>query len=465
MECNAASDRRDRRRALRARASRRREAETDVRSTAVKRGRRALVLLLALTGPLSMRAETLGEAWAVALAGDWTLASAQSRVAAAEAGVGAARAERWPALGIRVDALGLDSTPAFDFSGAGLPLQMPLFDGSRLFLSTATVMLPLYTSGLTRATIDAAEADLDARRLATSALAQQVKLSVAARYVGVLRAESALTAANARAVSLAAHLREVEDLYQGGSVARNDLLAAIVSLADAEQSLLQARNGLDFSRAAYNRALGRPLDAAVEVDGALPGVDPSIDTGTLEAVTELALTERDELRGLAASAGMFSARAESIAAAARPQLALTGGYVRLDNEFLNRDDYWLLGVGVRWNAFDGGRSRERANALTLESEAVRRQQKEFESMLALEVRQAWLSRAEAEQRLIVTGRAVEQAEENLRVAGDRYRNGEGTNSDVLDAEALRNLSVNNFDGARYDAALGLYQLAYAVGRL
>jgi len=60
---------------------------------------------------------------------------------------------------------------------------------------------------------------------------------------------------------------------------------------------------------------------------------------------------------------------------------------------------------------------------------------------------------------------VQQAEENLRVVRDRYRNGEGTNSDVLDAEALRTASLGNLDTARYDASLAELSLARAVGSL
>src|SRR5690606_3363256 len=119
-------------------------------------------------------------------------------------------------------------------------------------------------------------------------------------------------------------------------------------------------------------------------------------------------------------------------AASRPQLALSGGYARLENEFLNRDDFWAVGIGMQWNAFDGGRSRNRASALSLQSEALRRERRDLESLIALEVREAWLNRAETERRIAVTERALEQAEENLRVARDRYRNGEGTNGEVLD---------------------------------
>src|SRR5690606_23611150 len=155
---------------------------------------------------------------------------------------------------------------------------------------------------------------------------------------------------------------------------------------------------------------------------------------TLENLTAIAIDRRSELRRLASAADAIAAQGEAARAATRPQLALTGGYVRLENEFLNRDDFWAVGVGVNWQAFDGGRSRTRAASLSLQARALRDQQRDLETMIALEVREAWLARQETAERVAVAERALEQADENLRVARDRYRNGEGTNTEVLDAE-------------------------------
>ena len=53
----------------------------------------------------------------------------------------------------------------------------------------------------------------------------------------------------------------------------------------------------------------------------------------------------------------------------------------------------------------------------------------------------WLAVEDASQRLDTARAARAQADENLRVARDRYRNGVGTHTEVLDAEALRAQAV------------------------
>jgi outer membrane protein TolC len=164
----------------------------------------------------------------------------------------------------------------------------------------------------------------------------------------VLRAESALAVAESTAASLRAHLADVESMFDSGAVARNDYLAAAVSLADSEQRLLQARNGLDLANAAYNRALGRTLDSPVDLDEQLPNIDAAINPDSLESLTALALANRDELSGLQAAADAYRSQSDAKRAETLPQLAVTGGYVSLPNDFLNQDDYWMIGIGLQW---------------------------------------------------------------------------------------------------------------------
>lgn len=291
------------------------------------------------------------------------------------------------------------------------------------------------------------------------------RLAVAESFVNVLRARSGLQVAESHAVSLQAHARDVEDMYRAGQVPRNDFLSASVALADAQQQQLRARNQLDIARAAYNRRLSRDLTAEVDLDESLPVTALPLQGHDLDSLTGLALQGRPELSGLDAYRSALQAQARATRARNLPQLALTGGYTFLENQFLNQEDFWMVGVGLRWDLFDSGRTRHQVQALSHRARAVEQQRSDLEGLVALQVRQSWLQAEEARQRVQVTRQAVEQAEENLRVVRDRYRNGEGTNTEVLDAESLRNLSLGNYDNARFDAELSRIRLARSAGLL
>jgi len=409
--------------------------------------------------------ETLQEAWQIATAEDLTIEAAELRVTAAEAELSAAKGGRWPALVASANVSSFNETPAFDFSGAGLPGQLPLFSGSSQLTADARVTWPIFTSGMLSNSVQAAELGVNAQRKQAAAHSQDVRLNVAAAYVGVLRARSELGVADSQVRSLAQHVDDVDDMFTTGAVAKNDLLAAQVSLAAARQRQLQAQNNVDLAAAVYNKALGRPLADVVSLDEDLPGLDSRLDINSLQALTELAFSNREELDGLHSAADATGARAESTRARSRPQLALIGGYTAMENDFLNREDFWSVGVGFQWAIFDSSRSRDKANALSLQSSALYREYRDLQSVIELQVRSSWLQLNETNARIKLASHAVEQADENLRVVRDRYRNGEGTNTEVLDAEGLRTLSRSNYDNAQYDAAFARYRLQRATGTL
>ena len=112
-----------------------------------------------------------------------------------------------------------------------------------------------------------------------------------------------------------------------------------------------------------------------------------------------------------------------------------------------------------------GRARNDANALDEKAEALIHMSRDAESMIALEVRQCWLELETARQRVQVAHQATAQADENLRVARDRYQHQVGTNTEVLDAETLRVQAYTNLFDSSYQAVLAGLRLRRAVGTL
>lgn len=419
------------------------------------------ITLLALAVP--GLAETLDDAWAAAVSSHRQIEAAGAMRDAASFELEQARSVRLPQLGISSGYTRLDKAPGFSF-GDGISTG-PIFDGDDFVTAGAQVSVPLFTSGAVSAGIEAAEYGARAAEDRLSTVVQDIKLGVAEHYVAVLRAESAVSVAESYVASLKTHTNDTRNRYDVGDVPQNDYLAASVTLADAEQRLLQARNNLDNARAAYNRFLGRPMISTVSLD-------PTIDTdallspnANLEQLVDTARMNRRELTALEAQAQALRSQADTVRASARPQLALTGGYMYLENEFLTADRFWLAGVSLNWNLFDGGQSRKRSQAIDSQAAAIGYNRADLETIIALQVRKTWNDRGEADNRLKVAESAVVQADENLRVVRNRYQAGASTNSDVLDAEALREQALSNRDNARFEVDLAKLRLARAIGSL
>jgi outer membrane protein TolC len=283
--------------------------------------------------------------------------------------------------------------------------------------------------------------------------------------VEVLRARRALRAAESSVASLTAHASDVGQMVERELVPTSDLLAARVALANAEQARVRADNAVQIAYAAYNRRIGEPLARAPDLDERLQG-DPSVAaTPALETLIERALASRSELKGLAAQADALEFQSRVERGALRPQLALTGQYTYLENEFLDRQDFSVVGVGVKWSLFDGGQARHRAASLRSASRAARHRFTDLSSLIELEVRTAWLDVQAAQARVSASREAVAQAVENLRMSRELYAADLGTNTQVLDAVVLQITATNNHDDAVLDESLALVRLAHAVGAL
>jgi outer membrane protein TolC len=413
--------------------------------------------------PATVGAENLHQAWADAVASHKQLAAAAARRDAAGFNLDSAQAERWPRLDVSSAFTQLDQAPRFAFGGGAT--SQPLFDNDNFLQAGVQVSLPLYAGGAISAGVGAAEYAAAASEEQYDTVLQDIKLGAGEHYVQVLRAESGLEVAESNVRTLQAHTELAQRQYDFGSVPRNDFLAASVALADAEQRKLQAENALDYARAAYNRFLNRPLDQAVALDPELDIDDLVPASETLESMILTAAAQRDELAALEAEANSLRENSTAIRARSRPQFALTGGYMYLENAFLDADEFWMAGVSFQWNLFNAGRNRDRAAALERQALAVSHTRSDLATTIALQVRRAWNDRQEAEARTRVTEAAVDQAIENLRVVQNRYEAGSSANIEVLDAETLRQQALSNRDDARYKLALAKLRLARAVGAL
>ncbi|MGO9112795.1 MAG: TolC family protein [Thermoguttaceae bacterium] len=405
--------------------------------------------------------ETLEDAWRIALRSDQRIEAGQWQVASAQSTWAAARAERMPSLTLGADYYALSERPELLVTPPGLPSFQQSFINGNSAGAHGIVSQPLYTSGRISSGIAAAQSQVAANRSDLGRTVLDVKINVAESYVAVLSATKFLQVAQSKVSSLTAHLRDVGSLYEKGLVSKNDLLAAQVALADAQEKALDTANKLDVARAAYNRALGRILTEYVQ----LAELQDDGIRSDANALTSQAMQQRPELAALAAQARALQQEAEGERGKTGPQVAVQGGYLYQQNDYLQPNGLAGAMVGVEWNVLDMGRARNRANALGDKSEAVIRLRRDTQSMIALEVRQRWLELETARQRVVVARQATTQADENLRVARDRYQHQVGTNTEVLDAETLRIQAYTNLYDSTYQAVLAGLRLRRAVGTL
>src|SRR5271166_212940 len=379
------------------------------RRNAVPRSRartHAGLLICTLLGiPWETQAESLTDAWAMALQSDGMLAAARSDRQAAEADQSAAQRQRWPALDLNGSLTQFEHAPSLDISTPAGQLQAPIWHNNEYALAGADVSVPIWTSGKISGAIGAAAAGARGANAQEVRSTADLKLAVAESYVAVFRARRALNVAESNVASLNAHADDVQLMYDKQAVPQSDVLAAQVALANATQQRLRAANALRLAIAAYNRWVSQPLDRAPDLDEPAP-MPPSAAAGSLDQLITQAIERRPELAAISAQQQGLEQAARSERAQGLPQVVLHAGYNHLDNVILDRENFASIGIGFQWRLFDSGQLQARTSALRSRARAAQQRFDDLRSSVALEVETALENRDEAVARIHAAAAAV-----------------------------------------------------------
>jgi outer membrane protein TolC len=418
----------------------------------------AFGVMMVLLSPVIM-AETLEAAWATALEHNHQIKAAQANTTASEQQLQSVRGQQLPELNVSTGYTQYNQSPAAIANINGDTTQFSTAQAGSA-KAQAIVSVPVYTSGRISHNIGAAESTLQATQQQQETTELNLKMQVAEAYIGVLRAQSAVKVADSHVESLTADSKDVKDLFDQGIIANNDVLAADVALANAEQQQLKVKLQLDNAKTLYNRLLNHNLTDDVSLDSHLP----DMPSGSLDELTNNAFKQRPELMVLNGQIDALKQQAESVNASRLPQVNVNGGYQYQQNRYQAHEGLWMAGINMDWKLFDGS-SGHKTDALMSQALALREQHDDLVSQMALQVRQAWLAIEETKKRLETAKKTIAQADENLKVSTDRYQQGLTIHTEVLAAENLRLTSHDNLNNAQYDMALAQLHLRYAVGIL
>ena len=85
--------------------------------------------------------------------------------------------------------------------------------------------------------------------------------------------------------------------------------------------------------------------------------------------------------------------------------------------------------------------------------------------VSLDVKRQALAVSRAKEKIQVAGLAIEQAEENQRTTGDKFRQGLATSTDLLDANVALLQAKTNYSGALVEHEVAVARLKKALGSL
>lgn len=410
---------------------------------------------------------SLDDAVARALASSHRIEEARARGDAAAAIIGERHASTLPQM---AGVGGYTRTNHVDEFGILLPnnqLRVIYPDIPDNYRARLDVQWPVYTGGRLQALERAALLDRDAAAGDVSAAVVDVRLDTTRAFwnlVVVIETERVLNDSLSR---MGEHVRDVRNQLEAGLLPPNELLTAEAQEARQRMLSIQAKATRDMASADLARLAG--LAPGTRITPAATLEPPSV-TSTVEALLAEARENRPERKALEHRVAAAEERQGAANAGRRPAVAVVGGvdYARPNPRIFPRvrdwRESWDAGVNVSWPIFDGGRAKSEAAGAAAGVRAVQARLAEFDSVMALEIRQRMSELESIRAALDAADIGIRAATEARRVVGDRFSAGVATSTDVVDAQIVILQAQLDRTQAIASARLAEARLYRALGR-
>jgi outer membrane protein len=357
-------------------------------------------------------------------------------------------------------------------TGAGIPTgnfaYYPSYDMNTQdnFQWKFTATQPLFTGfalvssfQLAKLGIDQSEMELELEKL-------DLALKVKNAYFGILKAEKALAVVRMAVESLEAHVKVARSFYNVGMIPINDLLKAEVELGNEQYDLVRAQNADRLSRSVFNIILSKPVNAPVDVKDVLGYKSRE---GVFEDYLETAFENRPEMKVLEINILQTDQNIRLAQSGFYPEIGLEFDYIKagdhpdVSGSPFHDSSSWQAMAVASWNFWEWGKTHYSVQ----EKQAFKREliqtKMGLQDSIRLELKEAMLALDEARKNIPTTKKAVEQAEENLRVSEERYKAQVTTSTEVLDAQTLLTQARTNYYNAIYNEKLARAKLLRALG--
>ena len=406
---------------------------------------------------------TLQSSIEYALAHRFNLAAARSAVSAAQAGVTLSRAQYRPNLSLGVNAVDIiqrqeslligdvlitEEESADTFYSAGLTLSIPLFvEGGLVFRTLPSEKV--------------ARAGLKTQQETFQQTREEVIYNVSLAFFSSLKTDQEVLVQEEAVKVAEAQFRLAKERYDRGLITKTDFLLAQIAVTTGRKDLTVAQN---------NQAIAR-LNLAVQM-----GLDPTVPVRVENAA--VSLPELPPVQGLIQKAYRLRqdiALQQAAVEAARGGLELSrsGRFptMNLSSSYRIVDDYQAPLLAKSWQAvlsisvpiWDFGGTGADISEKSYSLKSAEQILQEIKNLAAQEIHGLYATIKNQEAARSLLDQQLEQAEEALRAAEEKYRQNLVPQSYVLAAQQAKLTAQTARITAEHDRQINYASLRKAVG--
>ncbi len=356
--------------------------------------------------------------------------------------------------------------PFVEASGMGVHVGDPLNTLLPEFFANASlgVTQVIYAGGKINTAKQMSSTAVDLYTSQKELTDSEVLLNVETTYWQIINVKSKVELANKYKALLTELLKDLTNSYNAGIIYKNDVLRVQVQLNQAELDLTKAKDGLKLLKLKMAQLTGMPnIDFLVK---------DTISNNVIlldEVSQSTAIDNRPEIKMLKKAVEIEELQSKILEADRKPTIGLNVSGIYANGKQINFTDgsndltsyYGLLNVNIP--IFDWGSRKKKVKEQEFKVEAQKLELEETEELLSLQIQNAYLELQQAIQKVEITEKSLQQADENLRLNQDRFDVGTVTGKDVLEAQVLWQQAYSDVIDAKANYRISEANYKKAIG--
>jgi len=334
-------------------------------------------------------------------------------------------------------------------SGVGLiPDTSNVVLEDQVIRPTVSVMMPLYTGGLTRSAKEIANIQSGRSKLSNQQQQDTQRFELIQSYFNVQLQKQLLDSALFNSNAMQQHYRNALKLQQQGFISKGQRMQFEVARNNAERAQQNAQANLNAALFQLNNLL---LDSNI-TELSTPLFVNRAEPQNVNILLSSFSQNSPLIKKMQMDTELAKANVKAQQAAKRPNVFAFGEYS------LDQHQNWIVGVAARYNLFSGIDKNKNIQAAELKRYAAElmtaRTQQEIENLIYKSFSEA----VSAQQSDALLQQNLKAAQENLRIQELSFKEDVGTATQVIDAQ-------NMLSSLKAEMALNAYKYVISLATL
>lgn len=297
-----------------------------------------------------------------------------------------------------------------------------------------TITQLIFAGGQVQAAVKASKYLAASEEWRRDAIRAEIAYQAREAYQNALLASALVSVAQEALEAFERHVKDTEALQREGVITTYEVMRAKTEAGTRRSDLEAAQAGEKLADINMRRILALPENQPLSYDAALPWTP--VEATSKDLVAQ-ARAKRPEVLALQEAVAASGQQEKGVKGKYLPQAAATVKWQNVDKGGRAMTDGWQFNVGAQWDLYLGGQRKHELGEVRAQAENLRIQLDDLEHLVASDVEQACVRLDEATASMRSGKETVALAEESVRLAELRFKEGAGTQTEIIDTELAR----------------------------